>query len=98
MAGEDRKGFGFGSKEASKRDEFSNTIRTEQYRTTMKKEMSISMRAQQANMQTLTDNLSDKLAILNNTLATTSHSNSITQNNANTNNQTGFSYSDQVPR
>jgi hypothetical protein len=37
VTGDDRKGFGFGSKEASKRDEFSNTIRTEQYRTTMKK-------------------------------------------------------------
>lgn len=38
VSGDDRKGFGFGSKEASKRDEFSNSIRTEQYRTTMRKE------------------------------------------------------------
>jgi hypothetical protein len=38
LADEERKGFGFGSKNASRRDEFSNSIRTEQYRETLHKE------------------------------------------------------------
>jgi hypothetical protein len=38
VEGDDRKGFGFGSKDASRRDEFSSDIRTQQYRETLVKE------------------------------------------------------------
>ena len=41
LSGDDRKGFGFGSKDAFKRDEFSNTIRTEQYRAQLIREQQI---------------------------------------------------------
>lgn len=41
LSGDDRKGFGFGSKDAFKRDEFSNTIRTEQYRSQLLREQQI---------------------------------------------------------
>ena len=88
VAGEDRKGFGFGSKEASKRDEFSNTIRTEQYRATMRKEALITARANGNNLELL-DTLNEKLesTMPNQTMGpnTMVHS-------------AGFSYSQQVPR
>lgn len=51
VSGDDRKGFGFGSKEASKRDEFSNSIRTEQYRTTMRKEALNTAKSSEKSMQ-----------------------------------------------
>lgn len=64
VTGDDRKGFGFGSKEASKRDEFSNTIRTEQYRTTMKKEALITAKATENSMKELTQILADRLVTI----------------------------------
>ena len=69
VTGEDRKGFGFGSKEASKRDEFSNSIRTEQYRTTMKKENRIVMRANQSNLA-LTEKMAADDSVFNRTQST----------------------------
>ena len=92
VTGDDRKGFGFGSKEASKRDEFSNTIRTEQYRATMRKEAFITEKANENNLDELSKILQDRLE---NTLPVAA--NTVTNTNTIIHSP-GFSYSDQVPR
>ena len=61
VAGDDRKGFGFGSKDASRRDEFSNTIRTEQYRAQLLKEQQIVAKTTQNNLKELTSILEKRM-------------------------------------
>ena len=61
MAGDDRKGFGFGSKDASRRDEFSNSIRTEQYRAQLLKEQEIMAKTTGNNLKELTRILEQRL-------------------------------------
>lgn len=46
-------GFGFGSKDASKRDEFSNAMRTEQYRDTLRREQRITTKQTERDLQKL---------------------------------------------
>ncbi len=83
--GDDRKGFGFGSKNASRRDEFSNTTRTEQYRAQLIKEQQVMVKTTENNMKELT-------RILESRLHDTS---SETKSPSKT---TGFNYDDNCPQ
>jgi hypothetical protein len=99
LEGDERKGFGFGSKDASKTDEFTSTMRTEQYRSLIRRESDVLRKTTERNLQEITRVLDERLASTNSSIA--SHELSMRSPGSTSSlspSRTGFNYSENVPQ